>query len=340
MTINDLPFAEHTHDEAAPVEDLWFADGNLILKAEKSLFRIYSGLLGARSSVFKDMLAFPPPQGGNAMMDGCHIVTVYDSAKDMAYFLKAVFDSRCVASHVHRDHLVTTHGQSYFEPPPAPTELPIVEAVLRLSLKYDVQYLRRRALHHLSSTFPMTLEGWRQRDALRTIPPVDNTPFAAFRIAREFDLTWLLPAILYCVSSHPFEKTLDSAPWGEEELAFGWEDKRMAIVGRQKLLSMQHRNAVNMAKLAGTTLEGCTGSSCSSTRQRCADILSGWDMAGFLDYFADHSDIYDTDFCSACNAAFKELCVADSELMWNKLPELFGLPSWDTLERMRVITLE
>ncbi|KAF9482969.1 hypothetical protein BDN70DRAFT_828351 [Pholiota conissans] len=321
MTIDDLPTAEHTHDEAAPVDDLWFADGNLILKAENSLFRIYSGLLGARSSVFKDMFGFPPPEGGNTMMDGCPIVTVYDSAKDMAYFLKAVFDS------------------SYFEPPPSPTELPIVEAVLRLSLKYDVQYLRRRALHHLSSTFPMTLDGWRDRDTFRTIPPVDNTPFAAFRIAREFDLTWLLPAILYCVSSHPFEKTLDSAPWGNEELAFGWEDKRMAIIGRQKLLLMQHRSAVSMAKLAGTKIEDCTGATCSSTKQRCADILGGWDMAGFLDYFEDHADIYE-DFCPACNAAFKELCAADSDEMWTKLPELFGLPNWETLERSRVTALE
>ena len=87
---------EHAHDEAAPVQDLWFEDGNLILQAENKLFRIYRGLLGARSSVFKDMLAFPPPEGGNPMVDGCPIVTVYDSANDMGFFLKALFDSRYV----------------------------------------------------------------------------------------------------------------------------------------------------------------------------------------------------------------------------------------------------
>lgn len=80
------------------VEGLWFEDGNLILQAENSLFRIYSGFLAARSSVFRDMLAFPAPAEGNAMMDGCHIVTVYDSAKDMTVFLKAIMDSRCVFS--------------------------------------------------------------------------------------------------------------------------------------------------------------------------------------------------------------------------------------------------
>ena len=86
---------KHTPEHnASPVSDLWFEDGNLILKAESSLFRIYGGLLGARSSVFKDMLAFPPPAEGNEVFDGCPIVTVYDSAKDMIFFLKAIFDSR------------------------------------------------------------------------------------------------------------------------------------------------------------------------------------------------------------------------------------------------------
>lgn len=77
-----------------PVESLWFEDGNLILRAEDSLFRIYSGILSARSSVFKDMFAFPPPAEGNDNMDGCPIVEVYDSAEDMTYFLQAILDSR------------------------------------------------------------------------------------------------------------------------------------------------------------------------------------------------------------------------------------------------------
>lgn len=229
---------------------------------------------------------------------------------------------------------------SYFEPPPAPTELPIVEAVLRLSLKYDVQYLRRRALNHLTSTFPLTLEGWKTRDSLRTIPPVDNTPFAAFRIAREFDLTWILPAIMYCISSHPFDKTLDGASWAGEEIKLGWTDKRMAIIGRQRLISLQHYTALGMTRLASTEVDGCKGPGCSGTRMRCAEVLSGWDMAGFLDYFVDHADMYDQDLCNVCNAAFQEMCSADSDHMWMKLPELFGLPDWDVLERIRVKALE
>ena len=83
--------------EPKRVEELWFDDGNLILKAETSLFRVYGGFLAARSSVFRDMLTFPPPEEGNATFDGCPIVTVYDAAADLTRFLKAIFDSRWVA---------------------------------------------------------------------------------------------------------------------------------------------------------------------------------------------------------------------------------------------------
>jgi hypothetical protein len=84
----------NTVEEPTRVKDLWFDDGNLILKAENSLFRIYGGFLAARSSVFRDMLSFPPPKEGNAALEGCPVVFVYDAPDDLAHFLRAIFDSR------------------------------------------------------------------------------------------------------------------------------------------------------------------------------------------------------------------------------------------------------
>lgn len=74
-------------------DDIWFEDGNLILQTDDALFRVYSGLLAARSSVFKDMLAFPPPPEGNLNHDGCPVVRIYDSTSDVRAFLNAIFDS-------------------------------------------------------------------------------------------------------------------------------------------------------------------------------------------------------------------------------------------------------
>lgn len=333
------PVATGTN-EPKRVEELWFDDGNLILKAENSLFRVYGGFLAARSSVFRDMLTFPPPEEGNATFEGCPIVTVYDVAPDLTRFLKAIFDSRWVAFFCciilcQNANSGTSHS-SYFEPPPTPTDLATVESILRLSLKYDVQYLKRRAISHLNSTFPMTLTAWRTREKTRTIPPVDNTPFAAFRTAKEFDLDWILPSILYCISSHPIEKTLDHAMFGAEKITLKWADKRLCVIGRQKLLLNQSQSALQMARTAHNGVDGCTGEICAATRLHCADVLSSWDMAGFLDYFEDNACNYYDEFCPACRTAFICSCGSATQQMWDDLPTMFDLPSWEDLEKTRV----
>ena len=230
---------------------------------------------------------------------------------------------------------------SFFEPPPTPTALPIVESVLRLSLKYDVPYLRRRALLHLSSTFPSTLSAWKVREENRTIPPVENTPFAALLLARQFDLPWLLPSILYCISTHSFEKTLDHALWGEQEIFMDWEVKRMTILGRQKILLRQSGITMAMMRLSAGQLPECTGEGnrCLTTRLSCANTLGRWDVAGFLDYPEEHREVF-SGLCSTCFTQFKDLCEGNCESLWNDLPGIFGLPEWGVLEKERVLALE
>ncbi|TFK29205.1 hypothetical protein FA15DRAFT_430688 [Coprinopsis marcescibilis] len=118
------------------VDELWFDDGNLILQAESTLFRVYRGLLTARSSVFRDMFAFPPPPEGNSTMDGCPVIQVYDPAHDMTSFLHAIFDNE-----------LPFGGPSFLS---ADSPIATLESVLRLAHKYDVPFLRRRAMDYLS----------------------------------------------------------------------------------------------------------------------------------------------------------------------------------------------
>ena len=320
-----------------PVESLWFEDGNLILRAEDSLFRIYSGILSARSSVFRDMFAFPPPAEGNAKMDECPIVEVYDSAEDMTYFLQAILDSRY--SFVHDNLPCLILPPSYFEPPPSATHLPVIAGVLRLSTKYDVQYLRIRAMQHLLTTYPTTLADWKERDTKRTVPAIDNTPFAVLLLAREFDLPWLLPSVMYCICSHPIEKTLDGVSWHGSHLDLPWNDKRLCLIGRSNLLKQQNKDAVDMAKVPGDEVE-CQGSSCAATRIKSAEILCDWGVAGILDFAEDNVALFDSGLCKPCQSAFTGQCALASENMWQAMPGMFELPSWDELERQRLLALE
>jgi hypothetical protein len=93
---HDIPSEFHTLHEL-PRDDVWFEDGNIILQTDDALFRVYGGLLASRSSVFKDMLAFPPPPEGNLALDNCPVVRLYDATENVRYFLNAIFDSAYVA---------------------------------------------------------------------------------------------------------------------------------------------------------------------------------------------------------------------------------------------------
>ncbi|KAJ7700677.1 hypothetical protein B0H17DRAFT_882729, partial [Mycena rosella] len=72
------------------VEELWFEDGNLVLQAGNSQFRLHRSILAARSPVFQDMLSFPQPPESE-LVEGCPLVRLPDAESEVTVFLKAIF---------------------------------------------------------------------------------------------------------------------------------------------------------------------------------------------------------------------------------------------------------
>lgn len=85
-----------TDTRADPVRsDIWYDDGNVILQAEGTLFKVHRGVLARSSSVFEDMFSFPQPPSTDAeMLDGCPIVQLSDSAKEVQYVLEGIFERK------------------------------------------------------------------------------------------------------------------------------------------------------------------------------------------------------------------------------------------------------
>ena len=66
-------------------KDLWFDDGSIILVAQKTMFKVYKGLLSTHSPVFADM--FSSATHSDEIDDGCPVVRVSDSAQDLKWLL-------------------------------------------------------------------------------------------------------------------------------------------------------------------------------------------------------------------------------------------------------------
>ena len=79
------------HSSPNAIPRVWYDDGNLIIEAGSSRFRIYKGLLADKSLLFSTMLSLPPV-ASEQLVDGCPVVQFQDSAQDVGIFLKAIYD--------------------------------------------------------------------------------------------------------------------------------------------------------------------------------------------------------------------------------------------------------
>lgn len=78
---------------------LWFEDGNIILQAKNTLFKVYRGILTRESTVFEDMFSLPQPDVKSKSAESyedCQLVQMHDEASDLSRFLNAIFDFESV----------------------------------------------------------------------------------------------------------------------------------------------------------------------------------------------------------------------------------------------------
>ncbi|KAJ7760002.1 hypothetical protein B0H16DRAFT_1415678 [Mycena metata] len=180
-------------------EGLWFQDCGLVIQAEETIFRLSRDMLATQSPVFRDMLSLPAPQDVDTM-DGCPFVLVPDPANDVAAFLCALF------------------YYDFFEPFPAPTTFEILASVLRMSYKYEVDALRKRALIHLSSAHStqfgdgrplhQNFPSWRTALADGT----NDENILIVELARQVGADWILPTAFYRMCAQSYEETIITRP--------------------------------------------------------------------------------------------------------------------------------
>ncbi|KAJ7065163.1 hypothetical protein C8F01DRAFT_1349992 [Mycena amicta] len=69
--------------------DLWFEDGSIVVRAEKTVFRVYKGTLSASSAVWKKMVANLHPEA--LLIDECPVLSLDDTAQDVECVFETLF---------------------------------------------------------------------------------------------------------------------------------------------------------------------------------------------------------------------------------------------------------
>ncbi|KAJ7729781.1 hypothetical protein B0H16DRAFT_1586361 [Mycena metata] len=319
------------------VEELWFEDGNIVLQAGDSQYRVYRGVLAARSPVFSDMLSFPQPPDSE-LVDGCPLVRLPDCDIEVTFFLKAIFDPE------------------FFMPFPSRTTFETVTGCLRLSHKYEVAYLRRRALVHLTSVYDTELSRWdtASRDfdddnaASDMISCSWPSPLAAHEIYaielfREVGALWLLPNAFYNISTL-FEKLgrdiFHETSFNGIPCSLSVEDQKSFVAGH----AIQSRAVTDTLQFLTDPLniQGCKSpTECALERFKAIGEIRG----SVRDFSSDPVDVWGEDWdllddvCDVCLPILKKTHKAARRAFWNKLPGLYGLPPWEELEDMKVAAI-
>ncbi|KAJ7174938.1 hypothetical protein C8R46DRAFT_95448 [Mycena filopes] len=307
--------------EPAPVvrvQNLWFEDGGIVVKAQNSLFRVSRGILMLQSPIFADMFSIPQPADAE-VIDGCPVAELPDAAEDVNVFLKTIFDS------------------SFFEAYPAQTTHTIIAGVLRLSTKYEVEHLRRRALVHFSSMYPTTLAGWdlirsdtssawQKPSWSRPDSAADN--IALITLARQVGALWILPAALYDLTAAADTRPGPTIFGMGEGVSPGFLNGYLLQRDNSWIGPQFLSDPVSMAS-CDTPLE-CSRLRLAALRSTAGDCIMTPGIP--LSIWGEDQWTLLTDMCPDCVARLRELHSSWRQKFWASLPTFYSLGMWQLLE--------
>lgn len=81
---NEIAFKKHS--------SLWFDDGNVVLRAQRTLFCVHRSMLSRHSDIFRDIFTVPQPPEGSEKFDNKPVVELHDSPIELADFLDVLYN--------------------------------------------------------------------------------------------------------------------------------------------------------------------------------------------------------------------------------------------------------
>ncbi|KAJ7661029.1 hypothetical protein B0H17DRAFT_1337283 [Mycena rosella] len=289
--------------------DIWFADGNVVLQAESTQFRVYKGTLCSYSEVFKRLLDGIEDYKG---VDGCPLVHVSDSSIDMEHILRTIF---CRWSYPDSD----------------PLPFGVISAFARLGKKYRIQPLYDNALLRLQYAFPSSYEEYVKSNVATKIlfanPTNSRVPQCEIAIdtivlARELDVPSLLPISFWLAATRIELLSAHDSP------SLSDADRKI-LMSSSKPLRIAHASYLYGWLDENHINPDCTRPpTCAINKTRLA--LKLWKPPGVTPAFGWQLGLAKP-LCESCIAAGLNHHSAGSQQLWRELPSFFGLRSWEEL---------
>jgi hypothetical protein len=233
-----------------------------------------------------------------------------------------LLDANCLPSFF--DNSVTLHCIDML--------IDILPGILRLSTKYNILQLRRKVIAIYLEHFPSTLDTFDSRSSsdIALYPWYTVTLVALFR---ETNALECLPCVFYICSCLPMCDLLD----GCDDVTLSWEDKSACLKGREELLRAQEAFSYSFIfKLVPPP--NCANRSVCARRARRNLYHFHHDQSPLSGVFAlePFTDWKMLDgICPACISKAQMDHQAGRKAIWNRLPKIFGLGTWEDIEKVQ-----
>ncbi|KAK7054532.1 hypothetical protein VNI00_003730 [Paramarasmius palmivorus] len=300
----------------------WFYDGSIVLHCEDTIFRVHKTVLSTHCEVFETLFSIPQPESTEGTIEGCMVVQLQDRAEDMTDLLNALYYSS------HFDSLKSDADPS--------TMLKFIAGILRLSSKYLNYTLRKKCIRILASYIPTTFSEYNLRHHHSHSHPrrfKSDQLMYTIRLAKETNVPIVLPYLFYCTARLSPQRILRDDPDDID-----WQDKTICQVGRERLrhaeMSLSHSFLLGFFPAPGCR----TFALCSNARGPHAawHVLETSGKAP--NPLRPYTKWADMNVCEECVYYSKRLHDEGREAVWNCMPALFEMDSWDVLKKRQELS--
>ncbi|KAK7025111.1 BTB domain-containing protein [Favolaschia claudopus] len=297
---------QRTEDAPPTRSSTWRSDGNVVLQAGNTQYRVHWSVLALHSPVFHDMHGLPQP-AEQATVEGCPVVELPDDPQDVEHLLTALYTPTFLSQEK--------------------ISFSAVAALVRLGKKYEFKDLFDSVVGRLASEIPMTLQAY---DAMEgeylAIESYLGLNLDILILASENNLFTILPCVYFFATDELFEgitRTDGTTVCLPPSLL------RKCIVAQQNLVLKQSQLDYTFGWAFDGVFDGCMAKvKCMEAR---TEFLGHFLPSGFYG-FLEPSHIKFYGFCSSCAGYAKKRLIAGRQKLWDELPDVFGLPPWNELK--------
>ncbi|KAL1677260.1 hypothetical protein EV122DRAFT_291298 [Schizophyllum commune] len=235
-------------------EKIWFDDGNLVVQAEQTQFRVHKGVLAKHSIFFRDLKDVPQPDTADTSVDGCPVVVLQDEAEAVEYMLVVIYDT------AYAGRFRTLKELSW---------------ALQMGHKYLVPALFNNAAERLQVYFPCALKDWHsgvdELELHEYEAYYDCVIFEFYDVVKRVGLHRSLPALCFHYTDLCTLVSFSARYCGR--MALKAEDRITLLMGRARILRAQTDYSLQWLGSSWNNPQCQTRKACRQARF----VLEGWE---------------------------------------------------------------